>query len=305
MRLNKILLAGFFIAAFLVGCEDDDDNGTDVVEERDRTEQEMADREALEEYLQTHFYNYEDFENPSEGFDYVVRFDTINEANADKTPLIDSELLKSKTVTRGDVDYTIYVLKVREGEGERPTFADSTFVTYRGELLNRKLFDNAVTPLWFDLASIQNTVPALSLALPEFKGATDFDINEDNTVTWTDDFGIGAVFLPSGLGYYSRPPSSSLIRPYDPLIFSFKLFKVNLADHDNDGIPSYMEDLNNDRISGNDDTDGNTVPNYADADDDGDFIPTREEIKIDPETGEISFPDKDNDGTPDYLDPDN
>ncbi|GHA51421.1 hypothetical protein GCM10007103_34960 [Salinimicrobium marinum] len=300
MRLNKILLAGFFMTAFLVGCNDDDDNGTDEVEERDRTEQELADREALEEYLQTHFYNYEDFENPSEGFDYVVRFDTINEANADKTPLIESDLLESKTVTRGEVDYTIYVLKVREGEGDKPTFADSTFVTYRGELLNRRMFDNAVTPVWFDLPQL---IEGFTEGVIEFRGATNFDVNEDNSVTWTNDYGVGAVFMPSGLGYYSRPQGG--IPPYSPLIFSINLYGVNQADHDNDGIPSYMEDINGDGVLGNDNTDNDNLPNFIDDDDDGDFIPTREEIEIDPETGELSFPDKDNDGTPDYLDSDN
>lgn len=300
MRLNKILLAGFFMAAFLVGCKDDDDNGTDEVVERDRTEQEMADREALEEYLQTHFYNYEDFENPSEGFDYVVRFDTINEANADRIPLIESDLLESKTVTRDDVEYTIYVLKVREGEGEQPTFADSTFVTYRGELLNRKMFDNAVTPVWFDLPQL---IPGFTQGVIEFKGATGFDVNEDNSVTWNNDYGVGAVFMPSGLGYYSRPQGG--IPPYSPLIFTINLYGVNQADHDNDGIPSYMEDLNGDQNLENDNTDNDNLVNFIDDDDDGDFIPTREEINIDPETGEITFPDKDNDGTPDYLDPDN
>jgi hypothetical protein len=300
MRLNKILLAGFFMTAFLVGCKDDDDNGTDEVVERDRTEQELADREALEEYLQTHFYNYEDFENPSEGFDYVVRFDTINEANADRIPLIESDLLESKTVTRDDVDYTIYVLKVREGEGEQPTFADSTFVTYRGELLNRKMFDNAVTPVWFDLPQL---IPGFTQGVIEFKGATGFDVNEDNSVTWNNDFGVGAVFMPSGLGYYSRPQGG--IPPYSPLIFSINLYGVNQTDHDRDGIPSYMEDLNGDQNLENDNTDNDNLVNFIDDDDDGDFIPTREEIVIDPDTGEITFPDKDNDGIPDYLDPDN
>ena len=66
----------------------------------------------------------------------------------------------------------------------------------------------------------------------------------------------------------------------------------------------FGEDLNDDENVANDDTDEDLYPNYIDADDDGDFIPTREEIIIDEETGEITFPDSDNDGTPDYLDGD-
>ncbi|WP_424494705.1 FKBP-type peptidyl-prolyl cis-trans isomerase [Salinimicrobium sp. GXAS 041] len=299
MRLNKILLAGFFMTAFLVACDNDDDSGTDPIPERDRGEQEVEDREALEEYLSTHFYNYEDFENPSEDFDNVIRIDTINEANADKTPLSESNLLEEITVSRDDVDYTIYVLKVREGEGEKPTFADSTFVTYRGQLLDRTLFDNAVTPVWFDLTRV---VPGFSQGVSEFRGASSYEVNPDNSVTWSNDYGIGAVFMPSGLGYFST--RQGVISPYSPLVFTFKLYLVNEADHDNDGIPSYMEDVNNDENIANDDTDEDLYPNYIDEDDDGDFIPTREEIIINEETGEITFPDSDNDGTPDYLDGD-
>lgn len=296
MRFKKYLIGSFLAAAFVVSCDKDDDS-TESFQERDRGEQEADDRAALEEYLETHFYNYEDFENPSADFDYVVRFDTINEANADKVPLIQSDLLERKTITRDEIDYTIYILKVREGAEEQPTFADSTFITYRGELLNLDTFDSAVTPVWFDLTRI---VPGMSQAITEFKGATSFEINDDNTISWTNDFGIGAVFLPSGLGYYASGQTG--IPPYSPLVFAFHLYDVNEADHDGDGIPSRMEDLNNDERLGDDDTDEDNYPNYIDPDDDGDFIPTREEIVIE-EDGTITFPDKNNNGVPDYLDP--
>ena len=63
--------------------------------------------------------------------------------------------------------------------------------------------------------------------------------------------------------------------------------------------------LNGDQRLNNDNSDGDASPDYLDRDDDGDFIPTREEISD--EEGNIVFPypDKDGDGTPDYLDPDN
>lgn len=290
------MIGSLLAAAFVMSCNNDDDS-TETFQERDRGEQEAEDRVALQEYLETHFYNYEDFENPPADFDYVVRFDTINEANADKIPLIESDLLETKTITRDDVDYTIYVLKVREGAQEQPTFADSTFVTYKGELLNRDIFDSAATPVWFDLTRI---VPGLTETMTEFKGASGFEINDDNTISWTNDFGIGAAFFPSGLGYYARGETG--IPAYSPLVFAFQLFGINEADHDRDGIPSRMEDLNNDRILANDNTDGDNYSNYIDSDDDGDFIPTREEIVIE-EDRTITFPDTNNNGVPDYLDP--
>ena len=299
MKLRKFSLVCLLFTAVFVSCNKDDDSNTDPIEVRDRAEQEIADQEALKEYLETHFYNYEDFENPSESFDYNIVLDTINEANADKTPLIESDLLQTKTYTYEGVDYNIYILKVREGEKNKPMFTDSTFVSYRGELLDHSVFDSSESPLWFDLV---RTIPGFGQAITEFKGASGFEVNPDNTVTFNNDFGVGAMFLPSGLGYYQNGQAD--IPQYSPIIFTFKLYGVNEADHDRDGIPSYMEDLNDNKIITDDDTDGDGYPNYLDPDDDADVIPTREEIIIN-QDGTLDFPDKDNDNTPDYLDPDN
>lgn len=71
-------------------------------------------------------------------------------------------------------------------------------------------------------------------------------------------------------------------------------------DHDNDGIPSTEEGMNNLQ-----DTDGDGIPDYLDTDDDGDNVLTSIERQVqveDPTEGE--FPDTDDDGTPNYLDPD-
>lgn len=299
MKLNKFFVASLFSAVFAISCNKDDDGGNDTIPDRDRGEQELTDQEAIEEYLNTHFYNYEEFENPASDFDYMVRLDSIAGDNADKIPLIQSELLEKKVITRGEVDYTLYILKLREGAGERAKFSDSVFVSYRGILLDGERFDSSSTPIWFDLV---NTIPGFGQTLNEFGGASGFEINDDNTVSWNNDFGVGAVFIPSGLGYFSTTRPG--IPPYSPLVFSVQVFAVNEADHDNDGIPSYMEDLNGDGVLTNDDTDGDFVPNYMDRDDDGDFTPTREEIIIH-EDGTLEFPDTDGDGIPDYLDKDN
>ena len=64
-------------------------------------------------------------------------------------------------------------------------------------------------------------------------------------------------------------------------------------DDDNDGILTKNEDVNNDSSPINDDTDEDGVPNYLDANDDGDHRSTREE------GGTL---DTDNDGILDYLD---
>ncbi|SDS68976.1 hypothetical protein [Gramella sp. MAR_2010_147] len=314
MRINKLLLIG--LTAFLVfSCDNDDDNTAETVPPRDRGEQAIEDDQALIEYLSTHFYNYEEFENSSEGFDNVVRFDTISGENADKTPIIDSDKLVTKTVNNEGVDQQIYILKVREGVGAKPKFTDSTYVTYQGQLLTNDVFDgNLKTPVWFNLVAylVRNstgsfvptggTITGFNEGLQEFGGASGFEVNADNTIKWNDDYGIGAVFIPSGLAYFNSPPSIA-IPEYAPLIFKINMFRVNEADHDGDGIPSYLEDLDGDDDIFSDDSDDDGLPNHSDADDDGDGTLTRDEITIN-EDGSISFTDSNNDGTPDYLDPD-
>lgn len=298
MQLNRIFILSFILGFTFISCNNDDDGGRNTIEERDREEQEMADADSINNFLDTHFYNYEEFENPSEDFDYMVRFDSIAGDNADKTPLSEEENLIKKTISYEEVEYEMYVLKVREGGGEQPKFSDSTLVSYRGDLLDLSSFDNTSTPIWFDLTTL---VKGFSEGVVEFKGATDYTVNPDNTVSFSDDYGIGAFIFPSGLGYFSS--SQPGIPAYSPIIFNVNLYRVNEADHDGDGIPSWMEDLNENRNLRDDDTDGDGIPNYADADDDGDGTPTRDEIKIN-EDGGLEFPDANENGTPDYLDPD-
>ncbi len=312
MKLKYSLILGTVFSFGLIGCNNDDEGGGQEIEERDPVEQAMEDEEALTEYLKTHFYNYEDFENPAEDFDYQVRIDTLDSDNADKTPISESDDLVTKTVERNDVEYNLYILKVREGAGERPKFTDSVYVSYEGQLLNRTVFDGSENPLWFQLMGtvVQTnqgltisggTVPGFANTFPEFRTSTGYKENSDGTISWNNDYGIGAVFMPSGLGYFSG--SQGGIPPYSPLVFTFKLHGMEEADHDGDGIPSWMEDLDGDGNVLNDDTDGNGIPDYSDNDDDGDGTPTRDEIEIN-EDGSIELTDSNDDGTPDYLDPD-
>lgn len=301
MKLNKFSLIYLLVAVFAVSCEKDD-GPAPPEPPRDRGEQELDDQEALDAFLETHYYNYEEFENPPAGFDYAVEIDTIAGANSDKIPLSASPKLETKNFTYEGVEYTYYVLKVREGASEQPMpkFTDSTFVAYEGSLLDRTVFDAARKPVWFDLTML---VPGFSQAITEFRGASGFEVLPDNTVEWNNDFGIGAMFLPSGLAYFQD--GQGIIPSYSPIVFKFQLYGVNEADHDNDGVPSWKEDINDDRRIGNDDSDGDNIPDYRDTDDDGDFIPTREEISDEDGNIILPYPDADGDGVPDYLDRDN
>ncbi|WP_223248853.1 FKBP-type peptidyl-prolyl cis-trans isomerase [Leeuwenhoekiella nanhaiensis] len=285
----------------IVSCQNDDD-GPVVEPPRDRGEVQLESEANLQTYLETHTYNYEDFATPPADFNFDIVFDTISGENADKIPLIDHPNLKATRYTYRDVDYTLYVLEAKEGQGEQPSFADSTFVNYQGNIVEGSKFDGTTTPIWLNLPE---TIFGFGNGLKELKAGTGISQNEDGSFNYGTDYGVGAVFIPSGLGYFSNPTNS--IPAYSDLVFRFKLYGiVKDADEDNDGIPNAMEDINGNfyLFEAEDDTDNDGIPNFQDSDDDGDGIPTREEIVIN-EDGSITFTDSNNDDTPDYLDPDN
>ncbi len=286
------------ILTITISCNKDDGGGSTVIPPRDRGLEAARAEKVIDTFLSTHFYNYEEFE--ADPVNFKIKFDTIAGDNSSKIPLKEQVTFKEvKDRVDSNVTYKLYYLVVREGEGEKPHFSDYTINTYEGLLLNLDLFDSSVIPIRFDLTDI---LAGLQEAMIEFKGAGNIISNPDGTLTF-EDYGIGAVFIPAGLGYYQYPPATGGLNSYDQLIFSFELFESEVADHDGDGIPSYMEDLNNNSILLDDNTDGDTTANYQDIDDDGDGRLTEFEIEVDG-NGNITFPDEDGDGIPDYLDSD-
>ncbi len=284
---------------FIFSCSDDDDT-SEPIELRDPEEVKVENMLQIEEFLSTHFYKFED--NPQNPNFQNIVFDTIAEDNANQEPIINSEFLESKPVTQQDVEYTLYYLKFREGAESvrQPTFADSVLVTYRGfSLFKNQTFDASPNSIWFDLT---NNIRGFYEVMDEFRGSTSFQENPDGTISFDDNFGIGTVFIPSGIAYYASPPSGSGIAAYEPIVFNIQLYKSKESDHDRDGVPSWMEDINKDRRLTNDDTDGDNIPDFADTDDDGDGIPTEDEIEFDVD-GNLILPDSNENGTPDYLDP--
>ncbi|MEO1012238.1 MAG: hypothetical protein AAFX53_13085 [Bacteroidota bacterium] len=313
--MQKIEQLAFLCLAVLLASCNNDDNGTDleVVPPRPMAEVAAENDLELQEYFRTHFYNYEEFQNPPEGFDFQVRFDTIAGENADKNPLMedirDSVILVSSDAfgdlpEENDIPHTIYYLAVREGGGALPTFADSTFLRIEGQRLDGTVFQNrSISPTWFDLVfQPGGLIEGFVLGALDIKGGSDIMVNPDGTYD-VQDYGIGAVFFPSGLGYFNVIRTN--IPAYSPLIFKMDAFVINdNTDHDRDGVPSFLEDLDNDGDLINDDSDEDNIPDALDIDDDNDGIPTRDEIDFD-DDGNLVLPDEDEDGTPDYLDSDN
>jgi len=315
MKYWKILAITGLLA--MSSCGSDDDGGGATFVPRERDEVYLENMIEIETYLETHFFSVEETStNPS--FKRIV-FDTIAGDNAQETPIMDSEFLENKIVTSDGIDYKLYYIKFRGGNPEeyQPTFADRAIVGYTGKNIDSIFsgtFDESVVPASFDFPGTGSggVIPGFSAGLEEFRGAGGQTDNGDGTVTYTDDYGIGAIFIPSGLGYFADPPLGASINLYDPLIFSFQLYKAIQQDHDGDGIPSVFEDVDGDEVlfEQDDDSDNDGTPNYLDVDDDNDGVLTANEIEVNDanEDGvitldEINFIDSDNDGTPDYLDP--
>lgn len=350
MKIRKIAIFFITLSIIVISCKNDDDS-SNVTPPRDRQEVYEEDIVKIEDYLSTHFYNYEDFDfdNPySEANDsFQIVFDTIAGDNSDKTPLIDllnnpglgMGELKVKTVTDiEDVEYNLYYLVVREGGGNVVHFTDRVYTSYEGTTIpDNILFDNRVVPQPLALVSSNNengVIQGFSESLVEYKTSTGYTENGDGTVQYHG-HGIGASFIPSGLGYFNNFVLS-IGDTYVPLIFKFYLVERIVLDHDNDNINSFLEDLDGDGNVFNDDTDGDLIPNYLDNDDDGDLVLTRNEIdypidpyivdtnigETEPEFAENEFElsrteeagiitiytviltDTNQDGIPDYLDPD-
>ncbi|MFD2552626.1 FKBP-type peptidyl-prolyl cis-trans isomerase [Bizionia sediminis] len=332
MNLRKTLLLSIGLLTVFTACKKDDDFGEEVPL-RDATEVYEEDIAEIETYLRTHFYNYEAFQENDpyspENDQFQIVFDTIAGANSDKIPLI--EMVESIVYPFDGVDYTLYYLKVREGLGNEVHFSDQVTLTYEGlSVADNFVFDSAVNETQFNLLTVGTqlgVVTGFQQGVIQFKTSNDFTINTDGTVTYRN-HGIGAVFIPSGLGYFNQPLDG--VPGYSPIIFKFNVFKRTILDHDVDAIFSYMEDLNKNGNPYDDDTDGDLLPNFIDNDDDGDGYLTRDELDYaeyiimmgDPEpvlaenefertrvenNGQITIKtvivtDRNDDGIPDYLD---
>ena len=78
MKFNKYWLV-LVLGLVIMTCSDDDDD-TNLVPDRDRTEQQASDRDSLLTYLNSHYYNSSDFEV---GVDYSIDDIVITKAEFD------------------------------------------------------------------------------------------------------------------------------------------------------------------------------------------------------------------------------
>ena len=291
MKKKLFFLFTFFL--LFLQCKKEDT--TEPIPIRDYSEQVIVDQDLLETYLKTHTYNYEDFNNES---DVNIKLDTISDNNSSRVSLFEQASIKTIDVTNAEgqiTSHNLYYIIAREGSNESPSVADSVYVAYDGILTDGSTFDNRKFPIWIDLA---NSLEGFREGVSELRTGK-FTENSNGTIAYTS-FGVGLFFIPSGIGYFEN--ISSGIPEYSPLIFTVKLMTHTDTDHDNDGILSIFEDIDGDNKPFGDDSDGDNLWNMYDVDDDGDGILTVNEID---KNNDSIIDDTNNDGIPDYLDPDN
>ncbi|MDP3353688.1 MAG: peptidylprolyl isomerase [Flavobacteriaceae bacterium] len=265
----KYFISFLILVSITLSCSKDDNKVFD------HAAQAILDDEALVKYFNTHYLD---------NSDKIIK--TIKNG---QTPLTNQ--VSSKVVVKDDISYKLYYLVQNVGTTKSPTRVDSVYVKYSGILLDSTSFDKGKA--WLGL---NNLIEGWRAAFPLFKGG-DKVINTDESFDFVN-HGKGILFIPSGLGYQNR--AQGIIPENSPLIFYFDLYDVNESDDDNDLVANWREDLNGDGEINDDDTDGDKIPNYADADDDGDGILTRDEdINKD---GDPTNDDSNGNGIPNYLD---
>jgi FKBP-type peptidyl-prolyl cis-trans isomerase len=282
-----------FVIAILLIYASKCDTSVDPPEPFDHVAQEQIDNDSLVNYMQTHFVN-------ADG--------ELEEITNGETPVYNQVTAQSVVRHWEDIDedvtYKLYYFVREQGINDNPSKVDSVHISYKGMLLDGVVFDLKSYGSWFQLTSV---IRGWTESIPHFKSG-DYTVLPDQSFEFSNQ-GKGILFIPSGLGYANVIQSNGVnvtIPSSSPLIFYIELNLIKRTDSDLDGILSMYEDVDNDGDYGNDDTDGDGIPNYYDNDDDGDDTLTKDENPDPNGDGNPSDAvDTDGDTIPDYLDTDN
>ena len=299
---NIVQLLVVFALVYACG---DDNFGNNPFADIDHKALALKDNDSIVKFLENHYYDFD--------------VDSVKPLETGKTSIYeDKDNLKIMNVTENDIDYKLYVYVVREGDygADRdkgfPTKFDSVFVKYTGKTFTGTTFsdtnfDQNNSGTWQSLTSV---IRGWSHGFTKFKGG---ELKKgpnggafNGPITFLNG-GKGVLFIPSGLAY----PSSVLtnIQRVPQLVNLNLMFYIDLltivdkTDHDNDSVPTYLEDLNDNGNASDDDTDSDGVPNFFDTDDDGDGVLTKDEDRNGNGDPTDDFNDPDNPTLPDYLNP--
>jgi len=262
--------------------------------------------------------------------------------------LRESEGLNTLTLNEFGVNNNLYYIVIREGGGRKISISDDVFIGLQANTvgipgsLDQINTEVSVTDTPFDdtgdritwrqghrVTINNNGLPNLvvqpigySQILSKFRVAPPINPNKPcevfetdsngNSIISSSNYGIGMMIIPSGLFFYDnfdgRNPN---LLPYSNVLIKFSVFNNEYNDIDRDGIIDINEGINSNR-----DTDGDGIPDFNDADDDGDGVDTNNEIELQEDTNlDIDFDcdgistndlnviltDTNNNGVPDYL----
>jgi len=237
MKITKLFLAVFAMGIILASCKKDDEFTTQFIE---RDHQEVYDENIaeIEAFLESHTFNYAEFQDnlpysdlstspatitPNDS--YKIEFSELDESSSDLSIMdflgsTTYPMLVVDTISQDGVDYKLYTLKVREGQGDSVHRLDKASVLYNGSLSDGTTFDSAVTVnTSFNLTTVGSNagvIQGFREGLVQFKTSVGFSENESGEAVYHN-HGIGAVFVPSGLGYFSTSVGS--IPSYSPVFF--------------------------------------------------------------------------------------
>ena len=224
----------------LYSCKKSEDNGEKI---REMTEVIPENDQAIQAYLKSHYCELDNDGN--------IVLGAVGSTG--KTSIWDRADLKRKDLRVLDqhnnyVTNTMYYVILREGNGQQATVADRSFVLYKAESLDGKVYDDGnlfVSRNWMDLLGREasayrgGTVMGFREAVAMLKASTSAITEQSNgKLVAPTDGGVGVFFMPSGITYYT---GTSNIPAYTPLIFEINLLKTERYDHDGDGIPSINE----------------------------------------------------------------
>ena len=292
MNKLKNIFALCILSVFAYACGNSD---TTPIEVFDNEAQALIDKDSLSIFFTKHYYD--------------TAVDSVKTLVAGATPLSEDANLKTMNVTENEIEYELYYyIAEPEHVGTptidkgSPTSLDSVFVKYEGFRINgtdsiTPRFEIREIPIWFTLNSV---IRGWSYGFTNFKNGD--NITDNGPITYQNE-GNGILFIPSGLAYGNSGTTGS-IRSNENLIFYIRLFDfVKDTDHDNDGVPSWLEDPDGDGDPRNDDTNGDFFVNYLDGDDDGDGVATIDEDANGDGNPANDFSDPDNPTLADYLNP--
>lgn len=283
---NAVTICGLLTLLMSLSCSKDEDE-VPVTLIRDFTAQRNSDMEVIEKFL------YENTYEINANQDIIFKpYVALGTARLKELPTSGSIFpqLRSKNVSLHSVNggYTVYYIVFNEGNtAKRPTILDEVFTAYRGIYLQNTdgvlgvTEEFETTPYPTSLLSLTSVIRGWREIFPLF-GTGTVDTTNPNGPSIYQNFGVGAIFIPSGLAYFNEERREGLIikiPSYSPLVFTIKLYDVKRADQDGDKVESMNEIVRNaDDTFTLTDTDADGTPDYADIDDDNDGFPTLNEI---------------------------